>query len=370
MKKLKTLIGPLILCFSVLGQGTAQINSTPHDYELIAKKVDAFVLAKMETLHIPGVSLAIVRNGEIIHSKGYGYANLELNVPVDPHSNFLIASVTKTFTAVAVMMLWEQGKFKLDDSIGNYLPDLPNHWNELTIQQILNHTSGIPSNLERIPPCTFSFDPDNYTRADYIKEVACLPLNFRPGTKWEYSGTAGYNLLGMLIEKLAGKSYWTFLNEHIFSPLSMSETGRINYDTLIPNRANGYKYENGYFRNSEQLDHVGEFAAGGIISTVMDLAKYDAALYGEKLLKRKTLDIMFTNARLSDGTIVPSYGLGFGLTAYQGHKRVGHTGGTPGFSSSLNRFIYKKISVIILSNTNHPDYHVLQFSNEIAAFYF
>lgn len=370
MNNLKTFIGTLILSLSLPGQGLAQINLTTNDLEVIAKRVDAFVLDRMKTRHIPGVSLAIVRDGEIIYSKGYGYANLELNVPVIPQSNFLIASVTKTFTAVAVMMLWEQGKFKLDDKIDNYVHELPKHWNEITIQQLLNHTSGVPSNLEQIPPCKFNFDPDHYTKSDYLSEVACLPLNFMPGTRWEYSSATGYNLLGMLIENVTGESYWTFLKDRIFSPLSMSETGRINYDTLIKNRANGYGYKNGYFQNSVRLDHVGEFATGGIVSTVIDLAKFDAALNDEKLLKRETLDMMFTNTRLTDGTIVPSYGLGFGLTPYQGHKRVGHTGGTPGFSSSLNRFIDKKITVIVLSNVHHQDYNVLQFSNELATFYF
>lgn len=333
--------------------------------------MDTFIENKLHSLHIPGLSLAVVKEGKIIYTKGYGLANLENQTPAKPETNFLIASVTKSFTAVALMMLWEEGKFSLEDSIGQYLEDLPSHWNPLTIRQIMSHTSGIPTNLDMPPPCEFEFDCDHYTRKNFIQEVACLPLNFPPGTEWRYSGTTGYTLLGMLIEKLSGETYWDFLEEQIFSPLEMNETGPIDYATLIDNRASGYHFENGEFLNSEQLDPVGEFASGGLMSTVLDLAKWDAALFTEKLLKRSTLEMMWTNARLNDGTIVPSYGIGFGLTPYLGQRRVGHTGGAPGFASSVTRFIDKKLTVIVLTNTYHPaDFSVLKLSNEIAAFYF
>ncbi|MCB9080295.1 MAG: beta-lactamase family protein [Lewinellaceae bacterium] len=337
----------------------------------VSKKVDQFMAEKMKSLQIPGASLAVLRDGKIIHTQGYGMANLEHQVPAQPATNYLIASVTKSFTAVAAMMLWEGGWFQLDDPIGKYLDSLPEHWNPLTIRQLMNHTSGIPYNLELPPPCDFEFDPDHYTRQNYLQEVACLPLNFPPGTKWAYSGTTGYTLLGMLIEKLSGQSYGEFLQQRIFQPLEMRETGMMDNDHLIPNRADGYALDDtDGVVHSDVLDPVGEFSSSGLRSTVLDLAKWDAALSDGKLLLAPTWELMFTNAQLSDGTVVPSYGLGFGLTPYQGHRRVGHTGGTPGFSASYNRFIDDGITVILLANINHEDFNVLQLSNEIAAFYF
>ena len=368
--KQNVLCSALLLLSAVLfGQATTAIPLSGVATDSITAQVDRFILLKMQDLHIPGASLAVVRNGNVVYAKGYGFANMEMLVPATPQTNYLIASVTKPFTAVAVMMLWEAGWFMLDDSIGQYLDDLPAHWNPLTIRQLLNHTSGVPTNLEPVPPCTFDFDPDHYTRQNYLQEVACLPLEFPPGTAWKYSSATGYGLLGMLIEKVSGQSYWDFLQDRIFTPLEMTNTGMLDYERLIANRAAGYNYENDAFTNSEHLDAVGEFASGGLMSTVLDLAKWDAALYTEKLLQRKTLERMWTPAQLNDGSIVPSYGLGFGLTPYNGHNRVGHTGGAPGFSSSFSRFGDKNISVILLTNVNHPDFSVLKFSNEVAAFF-
>lgn len=334
MKYIQILIGFTFCCIGIISTTGGQTGIKSNLTHACANKVDSFVFSRMKGLHIPGISVAVVKNGKIIYAKGYGYANIELGIAVQPESNFLIASITKIFTSVSIMMLWEQQKLRLEDSIGYYLKDLPEHWNKITIRQLLNHTSGLPSNLKLPPPCKFDYDPNNYTRLDYIKEVACLPLNFVPGTRWEYSSTTGYNLLGMMIEKISGESYWAFLKKHIFYPLSMNNSGSIDYNSFIANRVIGYNYINHRFENSEQLDSIGEYAAGGLISTVIDLAKFDAALYTGTLLKKSTLDMMFTNAKLNDGTIVGSYGLGVGLTPYGGNKRVGHTGGAPGFSSS------------------------------------
>ncbi|MCB1022949.1 MAG: beta-lactamase family protein [Acidobacteria bacterium] len=333
-------------------------------------KVDEFVTNEMKTSRIPGASLAVIKSGRIIFLKGYGSANLELDVKAVPQTNYLIASVTKSFTAIALMSLWEEGKFDLDDAIGKYLDDLPEHWKPLTIRQLLSHTSGIPTNLDPESGCKFDFDPDKYTRKNFLQEVECLPLDFEPGTKWKYSSSTGYTLLGSLIEKLSGKTYEVYLIERIFDPLKMHETRMLDHDRLKRNRADGYNFEDGEFSNSERLDPVGEFASGGLVSTVLDLAKFDAALYSARILKRTTLEKMWTNARLNDGTVIESYGLGFGLTPFKGQKRVGHTGGTPGYSSCYTRFTEKKISVILLTNTNHKDFNVGEMCNEIAAFYF
>ncbi len=327
--------------------------------------VDEMIKIKMDSLHIPGLALAVVRSGEILYTKGYGYSNLELNTLIKPESKFLIGSITKSFTAVALMMLWEEGKFSLSDSIGNYVNDIPEIWKPLTIEQLLNHTSGIPTNLEMPGPCNFEFDFDHYTRMNYFQEVMCLPLDFPPGTKWKYSGATGYDLLGVMIEKLSGVNYYEFIRKNIYVPSLMGESHWIEYDSIIQNRVDGYNYVDGKFLNSDRLDPIGEFAHGGLMSNILDLIKFDNALFRYKLLKKSTLELMFENATLNDATIVTSYGLGFGLTPYKGHKRIGHTGAAPGFSTSYSKFIDDNLSIMVLTNKD-SDYSILNLSNEIA----
>ncbi len=334
------------------------------------EKVDRYVQEKMKARNIPGLSLAVVREGKIIYAKGYGMANLELFVPATEKTNFLIYSITKTFTAVATMMLVEEGKISLEDPISKYLSGLPAAWNPATIRQLLNHTSGINSftNHER-PPCGTRKDERDYTQADVLNEVSCLPLDFASGERWAYTDT-GYYLLGMLIEKISGKTYEQFLRERIFSPLKMRDTRHHSNTELIANRAGGYSWKNGAYRNANRMNPVVEFSNGGLVSTVFDLAKWDAALYTQKLLKRATLEQMWTNAKLNNGEIVPSYGLGFGLTPFFGHRRVGHSGGGPGFATAFTRFIDDKVSVIILTNADQDDFLISEMANEIAAFHF
>lgn len=334
------------------------------------EKVNAFVREKMAANHIPGLSLAVVRDGNIVFAKGYGMANLELNVPATEKTNYSIASITKTFTALATMMLVEAGKISLEEPVSKHISDLPAAWRAVTVRQLLNHTSGISSftSHEKIP-CPVGKDVRDYAPGDVLKEVACLPLDFAPGTRWAY-GDTGYYLLGMLIEKISGKTYGQFLRERIFAPLGMRDTRLISYTELIPNRADGYNFQNGSFRRAKRFE-FDEFPNAGLISTVLDMAKLDAALYTEKLLKQPTLREMWTNAKLNDGEIVPSYGLGFGLTPHQGRKRVGHSGGGGlGFATAFTRFVDDKITVVVLTNADQEGFLISDMANEIAALYF
>lgn len=334
------------------------------------EKVDAFVREKMAANHIPGLSLAVVRDGNIILAKGYGMANLELNVPATEKISYSIASITKTFTALATMMLVEAGKISLEEPISKYFSDLPAAWRAVTIRQLVNHTSGIRSftSYEKFP-CPVGKDVRDYEKGDVLKEVACLPLDFEPGERWVY-GDTNYYLLGMLIEKVSGKTYELFLRERIFAPLEMNDTRLISYTELIPNRADGYNFQNGSFRHAKRFE-FDEFSNAGLVSTVLDMAKLDAALYTEKLLKRATLNEMWTNAKLSNGEIVPSYGLGFGLTPFRGHRRVGHSGGGGlGFAAAFTRFVDDKITVVLLTNADQENFLISDMANEIAALYF
>jgi CubicO group peptidase (beta-lactamase class C family) len=271
----------------------AQTKSTVESDALTAK-VDAFVQEKMNARNIPGLSMAIVRDGKIILAKGYGMANLELSVPATEKTVYHIASITKTFTAMATMMLVEEGKISLEEPISKFFSDLPEAWREVKIRHLLNHTSGIKSfsNNDKIP-CPVGKSESEYGRADVLKEVACLPLEFSPGERWSY-GDTGYHLLGMLIEKVSGKDYEQFLNERIFQPLEMHDTRLNSYNQLVTNRADGYSYSDGNFRNAGLLP-VFEFANAGLVSTVLDMAKLNIAFTSEKLLRRATLEQMMTN---------------------------------------------------------------------------
>lgn len=334
----------------------------------IKYKVDEFILSKIDSFHIPGLAIAVVKDNEIIYTQGYGYSNLELKTPIVPESKFLIGSITKSFTAVALMMLWEKGEFSLSDPIGNYVDDIPEFWKPLTIEQLLNHTSGIATNLEMPPPCSFEFDFDHYTRMNYFQEVMCLPLEFIPGTQWKYSGATGYDLLGVMIEKLSGDNYYEFIRKNIYVPSLMKESYWIDYDSVIPNRVDGYYFVDGVVQNSDKLDAIGEYAHGGLMSSILDLIKFDKALFEETLVKKSTLELMLTNSKLTNGMVAASYGLGFGLTPYEGHERIGHTGSAPGYSTAYSRFINKNLSIIVLTN-KESDYGMLKFSNEIAQYF-
>lgn len=330
------------------------------------EKIDSFVREKMKSKNIPGLSLALVRDGKIIYAKGYGMANLELSVPATDKTNFPIYSITKTFTAVATMMLVEEGKISLEDPISKHLSGVSPAGSAVTIRQLLNHTSGIRNYHDRPPEPDEELTDD--TLPSYTKWIANFTMVSLPGEKWAYQDT-GYYLLGRLIEKVSGKTYEQFLRDRIFNPLGMNDTRVLTFGELIPNRAAGYSWKDGAFRNARQTKTAVGFASGGLVSTILDMAKWDAALYTEKLLKRATLEQMMTNAKLNSGEIA-DYGLGFGLTPFRGRKRVGHMGGGPGFATAITRFIGDKVTVILLVNANQPPFSIGEMANEIASFYF
>jgi CubicO group peptidase (beta-lactamase class C family) len=268
----------LSFCFATAGAQTNVIN----------KKADRFIQEKMQEHHIPGLSLAVVRKGRVVHIKGYGAANLELKVPVTTETSFSIMSITKTFTAVGVMALVEQGRFSLEDKVSKYLASLPAHWQAVTIRQMLSHTSGIPSFTNDRKLCQVDKQVRDYTREDVLKEVSCFPLDFASGEKWAY-GDTGYHLLGMTIEKVSGKSYGDFLNERILARIGMKATRNNNYKDLVVHRASGYTFANGGFKNADRME-IDEFANGGLLSTAFDMAKFEQIFTTEKVLRRATLE--------------------------------------------------------------------------------
>jgi CubicO group peptidase (beta-lactamase class C family) len=307
--------------------------------------VDSYIELQVASRHIPGLSVAVVRDGKVVFAKGYGMANLELSVPARPDTVYELASVSKQFTATAVMLLVDEGKLKLDDPIIRHLPQAPKTWQAVTVRNLLNHTSGIKDYLGTKE---ISLRKD-YSDDELVGMVAGLALDFPPGEKWSYSNT-NYLLLGMLIEKASGQGLAEFLAARIFEPLGM-ESSRVN-DTraVIPRRATGYERCEGAYRIrdfvSPSLAATGD---GEVVTTVLDLVRWDAALDKGTLLKRPTLEQMWTPARLKDGKTT-HYGFGWAIGEHNGHRVIEHGGGFPGFNAHISRYRDDKLTVIVLAN--------------------
>ena len=318
-----------------------------------ADKVDDYIASEMKNRRIPGLALAVVKNGEVIKVKGYGLANLELDVPVTPDSVFELASVTKPFTATAIMLLVEDGKVGLDDKISKYLINAPYTWRDITVRRLLAHTAAFSSDCKEIRNQGWLA---NYTTAEMFEAGSKCPLDFVPGERWQYSDQ-GYFYLGMIIENVSGKRYHEFMQERIFQPLEMTATTVIDQWEIIKNRAAGYILRDGklaHIRRISQFELPSHF---GILSTVKDLAKWDAALSTEKLLKKATLDQMWTPVILNNGIPAPAtcgfYGFGWCLDHLRGHRVVQHVGGT---GTVFFRLPDDKLTVIVLTNIGNGDY--------------
>ncbi|WP_226573922.1 serine hydrolase domain-containing protein [Microseira wollei] len=306
-------------------------------------KVDKFVKDEMQKQKIPGVSLAVLRDGQIVYAKGYGLANVEHQVPVKPETIFQSGSIGKQFTATAVMILVEEGKISLDDKINKYFTDAPESWKNIAVRHLLTHTSGMGDY-----PKDFDYRAD-YTEDEFYKKIKAAPLAFQPGENWDYSNM-GYVTLGILINKVSGKFYGDFLQERVFKPLGMTTARIINEDDIIPNRAAGYMLVKGELKNQQWVSpSVNTTADGALYLTVYDMAKWDAALYGEKLLKKTTLEQMWTPVKLNNGKTHP-YGFGWGLGEANGKRIIEHGGAWQGFKSFIVRYPDEKLTVVIFAN--------------------
>jgi CubicO group peptidase (beta-lactamase class C family) len=271
----------------------------------------------------PGASVIVIHHGKILLNKGYGLANVEKNEPNTPMTVFRLGSITKQFTAMAILQLYDKQMLQINDYVEKYFPGTLNG-NKITIKHLLTHTSGITESLD-------------------------AELAFTPGAQISYSN-AGYNLLGKIIEKVSGMSYEKYLQENIFGPLGMNNTGYEHPDNKIMNRAAGYKIsEDGIYTNAGESDVSGAFAAGALYSTTEDMYKWDQALYTEKLVKATILNEAFSQATLNDGSAI-KYGFGWMVSQFRGLKEVGHGGDITGFNSYIARYPDEQFTVIVLSN--------------------
>lgn len=310
-----------------------------------ADPVDELIQKEMAGHQIPGLALTIVQNGKRIKTASYGFANLELKVPVKPETVFEIGSVTKQFTAAAILLLAQDGKINIDEPIGHYLKPIPDSWRDITVRHLMTHTSGIKSYTG-----VDGFELRRHlTQTQFIAAIGAQPLEFVPGHAWKYCNT-GFNLLGFIIENVSGKGYWDFLSERILVPLGMTATTNRLPALIIPNRASGYEQTNHVLINRD-YDLTDVFSAGALVSTVGDLAKWNAALDREDLLSAKSKQAMWQPAVLTDGTVT-RYGFGWRIETTDGHRNIGHGGSTSGFSATIQRFPDDQLAIIILTNTD------------------
>ncbi len=328
----------------------------------LADKVDEFVKAEMEKRQVPGVALTIVRAGQEAKTAAYGFANLELKSPARAETAFEIGSLTKQFTAACILLLAQDGKLSIDDKISRHLADTPSAWSNITIRHLLTHTSGI-RNYTGLNGFELT---KHLTQAQFIKAIGAQPMDFAPGDQAKYCNS-GFNLLGFITENVSGKNYWAFLAERIWGPLGMNSSTNRDPVIIVPNRADGYVRKKNAMQNRDS-DLTDVFSAGAIVSTVGDLAKWNASLDTDKLLSASSKMQMWTPGKSNDGKET-QYGFGWRIGQLDGHKNIGHSGSTSGFSASLQRFPDDKLAVIVLCNSDEPNI-ATTLAKAIAGFYF
>jgi len=359
-----SIVRVLLVAALALAQSTvsfAQNSTVPRTPPLSPerlKSIDSFIATQMARREIPGVAIGIYSRGQILLAKGYGQANVELGVPVKPETIFQSGSVGKQFVSAAIMMLVEEGKISLEESITRYFPDAPAAWKPILVKNLLSHTSGLAEYGSR--DRTGSNGPFylrlDFTEDELLTKIEGLPLEGAPGERWDYRNT-NYVLLGILIHRVSGKPYYEFLSERIFRPLGMASTRVISERDIIPNRSAGYKIDNGELKNQEWVSPTFNTTAdGALYFNIVDLAKWDDALYGTRLLKQSSLDRMWTPYLLSNGKPNRAlYGFGWHIGNQNDHKRMDHTGGWQGFTTAIARYPDDNLTVVVLTNLRDAD---------------
>ena len=296
-------------------------------------------------------SILVAREGEILLSKGYNYANWELKAPNSSQTKYRISSITKPFTATLIMMLNEEGLIDLEDELCTYLPDCPVHWQEIKIRNLLNHTSGVPEYTTLLGGDNASRDPHNVAGlVDLFREE---PLAFAPGESFQYSNS-NFILLGAVIEQATGDRYEEFLEKAVLNPLEIENSGLDYHSQILKDRAAGYQIQGRVLVNAPYLDMSNAYATAGMYSTVEDLYRFDQALYSDQLLNQRSQEIMFTPYFGLDGS-GGEYGYGWQISEFEGHRKVGHIGGINGFHTSLGRYLDDEVTIILLSNIETED---------------
>ena len=357
----------LILCTLSLScdpRTTLRSPSQPAD------DVDSYIATQLREQHIPGLALAVIRDGRPVKSQGYGLANIELNVSVKPETVFQLGSIGKQFTATAILLLAEDGRLSLDDKIAKYFPTAPRSWKDITIRQLLNHTSGLADYTDDkyVRPGGLIPLHAELTDEEIFRRFTTLPFDFKPGQKWKYSNT-GYAILGFLIHKASGQSYGDFLDARVFKPLGMTATRVISESNIIPNRSAGYLLVKNEINNQTWVaPHWNTLADGALYSTAADMAKWDAALSAGAILKPTSYAQMWTPAPLNNSKTYP-YGFAWDIAEINGHRLLEHGGAWQGFTAHYARYPDDHLSVIVLTNLDAEHSDPGKIAHEVAAIY-
>ncbi len=316
--------------------------------DLIAA-IDAIAEAALKDGPLAGLSIGVAQGAEILVAKGYGYANLEHSVPATAETIYRLGSITKQFTAVLILQLVEEGKLKLEDELSKFLPDFPLQGHRVTIHQLLNHTSGIKSYTGLGPKFWREASRLDLTHEQLLALIKDEPFDFPPGEEWFYNNS-GYYLLGLVIEKVTGKTYAEVLRERIFEPLGMTASSYCDERALVRHRAAGYTRTPKGLVNAEPLSMTSPYSAGALCSTVLDLLKWRRALTENRLISRKSYELMTQPTTLADGTQV-AYGYGLIRGKLDTESSIGHGGGINGFQTQLGYYPAADLTIVVLVNT-------------------
>jgi len=315
--------------------------------QLPEKEIDELLLAQYKP-DGPGATALIAKNGKVIYRKAFGKANLELNVAMKPENVFELGSITKQFTAVAILMLLQQGKLSLEDDLSKYLPDYPMHGKKISIHQLLNHTSGIKSYTDM--PSFIKMARTDMSPTELINIFKNEAMDFDPGTQWKYNNS-GYILLGYIIEKASGQTYADFIEEQIFKKLGMSHSYYGSQSKIIPNRASGYQPTEKGIANADYLSLTLPYAAGSLMSNVDDMLLWNQAIHNNTLITKENKEKAFTNYTDNKGKLV-YYGYGWQPDEINGTATIEHGGGIFGYSTMGVYVPDQNVYVIVLTNTN------------------
>jgi D-alanyl-D-alanine carboxypeptidase len=332
----------------VCGLACSNVRSgPPAPAPSLSARIDAIIGTAMTLQEIPGVTLLVEHRGRPIVARGYGYADVENQVPAQLDTVYQIASLTKQFTSAAILQLVEHGKLRLDDDVTKLLPKLRLRGGTVTVSQLLNHTSGIVeyNRDETIPMWGTAIDHDRFLALIDDRE-----LEFKPGEKFQYRNS-GYYLLGMIVEVTSGMSYGDYMRASIFLALGMRSTSQCTHRDIIPKRAHGYTIDAGKLRNPKFLDMSWTFAVGSLCSTATDLLLWDHGLRSGRVVSADSYKEMYTGTALADGTVT-DYGFGLGYSLHDGHPVVRHGGNTVGFTTYLTHYPDDDLTIVLLTNND------------------
>lgn len=338
-----------LFVLAILASSTAALLA--QDSGDAASIVDAVGRSSIDNDHVVGLSIGVAQGDAILCVKGFGLASVELNVPATADTVYRIGSITKEFTAAAILLLVEEGRISLDDPLTKFLPDYPQLEGTVTIRQLLHHTSGI-RDFTRLP----AYRPEmriDVTPDEVLARFQDLPLNFSPGEEYRYCNS-GFFLLGLIVEKASGKPFDDFVQQRLFRKLGLAHTYCDANSRVIPHRAAGYSRWSGVLRNAQYISLKQTVGAGNMSSTVGDLLLWQRGLFSHRLLRNESSRMMMTRGELANGKLI-NYGLGVVVRKIDGHASFRHGGGIPGFRADVAYYPESEITIAVLANTEHAN---------------